>query len=230
VTIKQMCEVISWWLKTTKLDNISPKEISELSPIKGGWMKRIIVLVFCFINLYSFSYAKDNVFVSYQASVLMPEDDNFGYGHGFLAQGVEVGYSWKYIEAGVEYFVSNLKTLHASTFTDNSIIGQVKVKYSLPWKRLNRLTPYAIIGAGAHFFTNEKMKKDPQQPDDQWNYPETIARKSCIALKYGAGVQYKVTDRVSIFTEADYIYGDTGKSSSLDIYSWRYGLGARVSF
>ena len=197
--------------------------------MKENEMKIIAVFVAVTLLFATPIYAGD-LFVSHQSSLLMPEDDNFGYGKGFFAQGAEAGYSWKYAEIGAEYFMSNLKTLHHSTFTDNSIIGTIKIKYPLPWKRVNRFAPYAVIGAGSHFFTNKKMKKDPDQPDNEWNTPETIARSSCIALKYGAGIQYKVTDKISIFGEVAYRYGDTGKPSSIDIYAWSYGGGIRINF
>jgi len=192
-------------------------------------MKKLIILVLA-ILLATSAYAKDGIFASYQASVIVPEDDNFGYGKGFFAQAGEIGYGWKYIELGAEWFIANLRTSHASTFTDNSVMGTIKAKYPLPWKWVNRITPYGVIGVGAHFFTNKDMKTDPDQPASPWNTPEVIAKDTCLALKYGGGIEFMVTNNISLFGEASYRYGDTGEPTTVDIYSWSYGGGVKVRF
>lgn len=194
-------------------------------------MKKILLIIIflCFIP-FPVS-AKDNLYVSYQSAALFPEDDNFGYGKGFFAQGAETGYSFnKYIEAGAEWYISALKTLHKSTFIDNSVMGTVKIKYPIPIKKLDRVIPYACFGVGAHIFSDEDMKIDPDQLWNNINPPEKIHNKTCIALKYSAGVQFKITDNVFLFSEISYRYGDTGDPSTLDIYAWSYGGGAKIYF
>jgi len=188
-----------------------------------------IIAVVIALMLIAAPVCAGEAFVSYQAGVLMPEDDNFGYGKGFFTQGAEAGYSFKYAEVGCEWMITNLKTLFDSTFTDHSVIGTVKIKYPLTWKWLDRLTPYGVVGAGMHFFTNQNMKGSPDQIGNDACGPETIA-DSGFALKYGGGIQYRLTDRVSIFGEASYRYGNEGQGSSLAVYSWIYNGGIRIKF
>ena len=102
-------------------------------------MQRIIALVIVLMLLAVPAFAKDNIYLAYQSSAIMPEDDNYGIGKAFYGQAVEVGWSLnKYLEIGAEYYLSKWKSVHASTFWDNSIMGTAKVKYTLPWKWCNR--------------------------------------------------------------------------------------------
>lgn len=135
---------------------------------------KILFIVLCIISLFVTSiYADDKgIFASYQAGVTMPEDDNFGVDKGFFAQGMEAGYSWKYVEIGCEWYIVDFKTLLDSTFTDHSIIGTVKIKLPLERvKYLERVTPYGVFGTGVHLFTDRDMKRHPDQINNLANGP-----------------------------------------------------------
>lgn len=49
-------------------------------------------------------------------------------------------------------------------------------------------------------------------------------------MKGGGGLQYRITDNVSLFTEISYRYGNEGSRSSVAVYNWVYGGGIRVRF
>lgn len=192
-------------------------------------MKKLLVVVMAL--LLASPVMAGEIFLSYQGTGQMPEDDNFGYGKGFFGQAVELGYSWKYVAIGTEYYVYKPVTLWGSNFLDNSILSTIKIQYPLPWG----ITPYGVVGVGTHIYTNKDFKTDPHQPASPWNTPETLTRTFGLGMKYGGGVEYRVKD-FAIFGEVAYRYGDTGSrrgqpwTSSMAVYGWSYGGGVRWYF
>jgi opacity protein-like surface antigen len=183
-------------------------------------MKNALVVVLCLV-FAMLAFAGD-WFVSYQAGILDLEDDNIK--DKPILQAVELGYSWKNAELGLEGSHTRIKSDKGSSFTLETLMATGKLKYPI-----KKFTPYAVVGVGSAWYQDKSMANlNPHKCSKP--YYETLEKDTSIATKYGIGLQYALTKNISLFTEGVYRYVNTGKTSSLDGYAWNYNWGAKVYF
>ena len=185
--------------------------------------KLLLLLVLIIFQAFPVQAADKGWYVGYQASAFRPDDDDFkpsisgrdGSDYQFLQGGV-VGYSFsRYwaieLEGGTQKFEC---VVFPTSFQDSYFLLNGIYKYPLN-KKLNL---YAVAGAGMHFYHDKNI---------DWYYAHywgnSVKAESSIALKFGAGTEWKFDDHWAVSLDGSYRYGDTSEGSSFDVYGWSLG-------